>query len=398
MYKKMDEKQEDDGASLIPKTPSPTSAKAKPNNDSTTAAGGGGTGYRKTSDNLSKNSNSFFSDLRSTVQISDAPAQQQTGPDGQIIPATAAAPANEPAKPKTFIDGTLRGLASIGTGIVSGVAGIVQQPYKGAKKDGVAGFAKGVVKGVGGVVLLPVVGVMEFVSLTSQGIMNTPLTVIDAMKNAPKDDTLQQVTAIEDPLFFGINITESIERAQDKGVPHLIRIGLDFLTPRVNHEGLFRLSGSKLEIDKMQVSFDKGEITGVDKIDKFKVNEMAGVFKAYFRFMPDSIFPAECISKLVEIQQRSMDPLEKVLAIKTVIIQMDDPHYSVIYLCVELLTKICQNSKESLMTPSNLSIIFGPAWFRPSQDFQEVANCNTIVFNLISFFPQIFTRAPSTVL
>jgi len=45
-------------------------------------------------------------------------------------------------------DGFLRGVTRLGQGIFEGATGIVQQPIKGAKEDGVNGFFKGVGRGV----------------------------------------------------------------------------------------------------------------------------------------------------------------------------------------------------------------------------------------------------------
>ncbi len=39
-----------------------------------------------------------------------------------------------------------------------GIAGLVTQPFEGAKKEGVAGFLKGFGKGIGGVMLKPQAG------------------------------------------------------------------------------------------------------------------------------------------------------------------------------------------------------------------------------------------------
>lgn len=70
-------------------------------------------------------------------------------------------------------DGALQGVQALGTGIFAGIAGIVMNPVKGARKGGIAGFAKGVGTGIVGVVVKPVTGVFEFASKTTEGIRNT---------------------------------------------------------------------------------------------------------------------------------------------------------------------------------------------------------------------------------
>lgn len=57
-------------------------------------------------------------------------------------------------------------------GVVRGVADVVRNPIKGAKKDGLSGFAKGVGTGLIGVVVKPVDGAVGLASDTFAGIAN----------------------------------------------------------------------------------------------------------------------------------------------------------------------------------------------------------------------------------
>eukprot|EP01156_Anaeramoeba_ignava_P002311 Anaeramoba_ignava/a218061_314.p1 GENE.a218061_314~~a218061_314.p1 ORF type:complete len:527 (+),score=169.74 a218061_314:330-1910(+) len=76
-------------------------------------------------------------------------------------------------KPKHAGDGVVKGGKAFAKSLWSGVSGIVTQPIKGAKKEGVKGFFKGAGKGLVGVVSKPVVGVTEFSSNVFDGIKNT---------------------------------------------------------------------------------------------------------------------------------------------------------------------------------------------------------------------------------
>ncbi|CDW82625.1 ph domain containing protein [Stylonychia lemnae] len=76
-------------------------------------------------------------------------------------------------KPKNVLEGVGYGLKSTFTGIASGITGVIENPYSGAKKDGVTGFLKGTYKGVSGLVVKPISGALDFFSKTSEGIKNT---------------------------------------------------------------------------------------------------------------------------------------------------------------------------------------------------------------------------------
>eukprot|EP01132_Coremiostelium_polycephalum_P003835 gene3835-4778_t len=297
------------------------------------------------------------------------------------------------SKPKTFVDGAFKGLLSIGGGVVAGVKGIVAEPIKGARKEGVTGFAKGVAKGVSGAVVLPVVGVVEFFSMTTQGIINTPLTVIDAMKNAPKEEDMISVAVESKPIFFGVEIEKSFITTNELKIPHIVRICIDYLLKKPEIEGIFRVNGSKVLIDDIQKRFDKGEIHSVEELNPHWTYEISCIFKSYFRYLPNSIIPEKQISELLAIQSTVKEQKDKVTAFKKIVSTIQEPYYSILYECIELLYNLSLHSKVNLMSPSNLSVCFGASLLRPEMTSpQEIANSNTIVFLLIGSFKEIFTK------
>jgi len=58
--------------------------------------------------------------------------------------------------------GMKAGGKGLGYGLFDGISGIVMQPVKGAKKDGILGGIKGFGKGIGGVVCKPAAGKFQF--------------------------------------------------------------------------------------------------------------------------------------------------------------------------------------------------------------------------------------------
>ncbi len=69
--------------------------------------------------------------------------------------------------------GLLRGAQAFGTGLISGLAGIIMDPVRGARREGLKGFFKGVGKGVVGVFTKTAVGTLDLVSITFRGIQAT---------------------------------------------------------------------------------------------------------------------------------------------------------------------------------------------------------------------------------
>lgn len=73
-------------------------------------------------------------------------------------------------KPQGFFDGVGKGFKSFGRGLWDGTTGLVTQPIKGAKEDGVKGLGMGMVRGLTGTVTKPVHGTVDIIAKTLQGV------------------------------------------------------------------------------------------------------------------------------------------------------------------------------------------------------------------------------------
>ncbi|KAL0252508.1 hypothetical protein I308_101900 [Cryptococcus tetragattii IND107] len=81
-------------------------------------------------------------------------------------------------KPKHALYGVAAGASAFADSVTSAFEGVASKPMEGAEKGGAAGFAKGVGKGFVGLFTKPAVGVMDFLSASTEGIRNTT-TVFD---------------------------------------------------------------------------------------------------------------------------------------------------------------------------------------------------------------------------
>lgn len=69
--------------------------------------------------------------------------------------------------------GILSGIRDFGKGLWHGATGVLTQPIKGAKEEGIVGFGKGIGKGVVGIAAKPLAGTFDLISQTADGIKNT---------------------------------------------------------------------------------------------------------------------------------------------------------------------------------------------------------------------------------
>lgn len=76
-------------------------------------------------------------------------------------------------KPRHAGEGVAYGIRDFGKGLWHGATGVVMQPIKGAKEEGVLGFGKGIGRGVVGIAAKPLAGTFDLISQTADGIKNT---------------------------------------------------------------------------------------------------------------------------------------------------------------------------------------------------------------------------------
>lgn len=72
--------------------------------------------------------------------------------------------------PDNVVDGVYEGTRFLGETVVHGIAGLIGNPYRGAKTGTISGVSKGVASGVTGFLTAPFVGALGFIAKTADGI------------------------------------------------------------------------------------------------------------------------------------------------------------------------------------------------------------------------------------
>lgn len=94
--------------------------------------------------------------------------------------------------------------------------------------------------------------------------------------------------------IFGVPLETAAERSDPfKLVPYVLRSSFAFLNAKgLDFEGLYRINGSKLQVNHLKEKFDKGERINFLELDKKKpVNpsNIASLGKLY-SFLKDSLY------------------------------------------------------------------------------------------------------------
>ena len=111
----------------------------------------------------------------------------------------------------------------------------------------------------------------------------------------------QMGSASQRPKLFGGSLEEYLE-ATGQEIPLIITSCIRVIRQfGLHHQGIFRVSGSQIEINNFRDAFERGEDPLADVCDGSDINNIAGVFKLYLRELREPLFPLYMFDQLMEI-------------------------------------------------------------------------------------------------
>lgn len=72
----------------------------------------------------------------------------------------------------------------------------------------------------------------------------------------------------------------------------------------LHHQGIFRVSGSQVEINNFKDAFERGEDPLADMTDASDINSVAGVLKLYLRELREPLLPIIYFEHLMELARK----------------------------------------------------------------------------------------------
>ncbi|KAJ8269825.1 hypothetical protein COCON_G00124320 [Conger conger] len=151
----------------------------------------------------------------------------------------------------------------------------------------------------------------------------------------------------------------------------------------LQHQGIFRVSGSQVEVNDIKNSFERGNDPLADEENSHNMDSVAGVLKLYFRGLENSLFPKERFNELISCI-RVEDQAERALCIRKVLLSaVPRPVLIVMRYLFSFLNHLSQYSDENMMDPYNLAVCFGPT-LMPTPEPLDPVSCQ----------PQVDLRDP----
>uniref|UniRef100_A0A3B3CU33 SLIT-ROBO Rho GTPase-activating protein 1 n=1 Tax=Oryzias melastigma TaxID=30732 RepID=A0A3B3CU33_ORYME len=187
-------------------------------------------------------------------------------------------------------------------------------------------------------------------------------------------------------------------RHQDSGqaIPRVVESCIRYINLYgLQHQGIFRVSGSQLEVNDIKNSFERGNDPLTDDEDNHDMNSVAGVLKLYFRGLENPLFPKERFNDLLSCI-RIENLYERALYIRKILLTFPRTVLVVMRYLFAFLNHLSQYSDENMMDPYNLAICFGPT-LMPTPDSQDQVSCqahvNEIIKTIIIHHESIFPDA-----
>ncbi|XP_053555001.1 oligophrenin-1 [Bombina bombina] len=167
----------------------------------------------------------------------------------------------------------------------------------------------------------------------------------------------------------------------------------------ITSEGVYRTVGSNIQVQKLLNAFFDPKCPGnVDlQSNDYDIKTITSSLKFYLRNLSEPIMTYKLHRDLVSAaKSENLD--YRLGAIHCLVYRLPESHRSMLELLIRHLSRVCEYSKENLMTPSNMGVIFGPTLMRALEDtvaaMMNIKFQNIVVELLIEHCEKIFCGPP----
>jgi len=190
---------------------------------------------------------------------------------------------------------------------------------------------------------------------------------------------------------FGATL-EDICKRENKTVPTLVTNCVEFVSAKgLETEGIFRLSGTKTEVDEYKKQTEEG------KDVPFKTdtdpNVVTGVLKKFLREMPVPLLTFDLYDEWMDLFSLEMEEKEeqRIQQLKVVFQKLPELNRNTLVQLLQLCQNILKKVDVNKMTASNLSLVLGPNLIyrkeaNPLMMKSDLDHGNSLVEMLINYY------------
>ncbi|XP_041937400.1 SLIT-ROBO Rho GTPase-activating protein 1b isoform X2 [Alosa sapidissima] len=176
--------------------------------------------------------------------------------------------------------------------------------------------------------------------------------------------------------------SHSRQQEQGKALPLIVQSCIRYINLHgLQHQGIFRVSGSQVEVNDIKNSFERGNDPLSDEENAPDINSVAGVLKLYFRNLENPLFPKELFNELIATV-RIESLYDRALSIRKILTTAPRTSMVLMRYLFAFLNHLSQYSDENMMESGNLAICFGPT-LMPTPELQDQVSCQAHVNEVI---------------
>lgn len=210
----------------------------------------------------------------------------------------------------------------------------------------------------------------------------------------PKRKRIGRMNISGRPKLFGGSLEEYLETTGEE-IPLILKSCVRVINLYgLHHQGIFRVSGSQVEITNFREWFERGEDPLSEVTDASDINSIAGVMKLYLRELREPIFPTIYFEHLINLAQIESKH-DMVMGIRKFLLALPRPAVIVMRYLFAFLNHLSEYADENMMSAYNLAICFGPTLMRTPDDKDQVQfqnQINALIENMIVFHEDIFPK------
>nr|XP_049700126.1 rho GTPase-activating protein 4 isoform X2 [Helicoverpa armigera] len=163
----------------------------------------------------------------------------------------------------------------------------------------------------------------------------------------------------------------------------------------LRHQGVFRVSGSQLEMQALRAAFERGEDPLADVRDASDINTVCGLLKLYLREVRPPLLPPQLQERLLRVAALP-DDAAFVRRMRDTLAALPPPALIVLRYLFAFLAHLAEHSAENMMDAWNLAICLGPtllaAWGEGGAQVAAQNLVNELVKRCILHHAQLFPQ------
>ncbi|XP_077565915.1 SLIT-ROBO Rho GTPase-activating protein 1-like [Stigmatopora nigra] len=190
--------------------------------------------------------------------------------------------------------------------------------------------------------------------------------------------------------------SHSKHQDSSKAIPLLVESCIRYINLHgLQHQGIFRVSGSQVEVNDIKNTFERGNDPLIDEESNHDINSVAGVLKLYFRGLENPLFPSDRFNDLIACV-RMENLYERAQCVQKILLGVPRATLVVMRYLFAFLNHLSKYSDENMMDAGNLAIVFGPTLLPTPEALDQVAcqaHVNEVIKTVILHHERIFPDA-----